>query len=106
MKISSWNINGFNSKLFGNKLNDIDFLNEIKNDELGNVVKKIYINDNLSHYYKQLAAKGRRLKKNREIIDTWTTNGIVKIKLHNDSIKTLTHQNDLDILFPNYDYFG
>ena len=81
-------------------------LKDIKNDELGNTVKKIYVNENLSHYYKQLAAKSRRLKKNIAIIDTWTINGIVKIKLNNESIKSLTHQNDLDVLFPNYDYFG
>ena len=33
-KISSWNINGYNSKLLGNKLCDVDFLNEIEGRDI------------------------------------------------------------------------
>ena len=74
-------------------------------EELGNSLKKIYVNKNLSQYNKLLAAKYRRLKNKREINDTWTRNGLVRIKLYDDSIKVITHQNDLDKMFPNFVYF-
>ena len=74
-------------------------------EELGNSVRNIYINDNLNKYYKELAAKCRRLRKNKKIKDTWTYNGIVTIKLNDDSIRYITHKNDLDRLFPNFSYF-
>ena len=40
---------------------------------------KLYINDNLNYYYRNLAAKCRRFKKQKLILDTWTTSGLVKI---------------------------
>ena len=80
-------------------------IKELKMDDLGDSVSKIYVNDNLSQYNNRLAAKCRRLKKKREIKDTWTTSGIVRIKLNDNSIKVITHKNDLDKLFPNFVYF-
>lgn len=66
---------------------------------------ELYINDYLCWYYKKLAAKCRRLKKNRDISDTWTFKGIVKIRLVDGSVRSIKHQIDLDKLFPNYVYF-
>lgn len=67
--------------------------------------KELYINDYLCWYYKKLAAKCRRLKKRKDISDTWTFKGIVKIRLLNESVRSIKHQVDLDRLFPNYSYF-
>ena len=39
MQISSWNLNGYNSRTIGNKLTDEDFLNEIKNDAIVSLVE-------------------------------------------------------------------
>ena len=39
LKISSWNINGYNSRNIGNKLLDKDFLDEIKHDGLVGIVE-------------------------------------------------------------------
>ena len=74
-------------------------------DELGDSVKDIYINENLSKFNKDIAAKCRRLKKKNKISDTKTSYGTVKIKLLNVSKKTIAHKNDLDRLFPDFVYF-
>lgn len=74
-------------------------------EDLGDEVKNIYFNENLNKYYNGLSAKCRRLKKKRKISDSWTLNGIVRIKLKDNSIKVITHQHDLDNLFPNFVYF-
>ena len=60
--------------------------------ECGDEVKNIYFNENLNGYYNQLEAKSRRLKKIRKISDTWITNGTVRIKLKDNSIRVITHQ--------------
>ena len=78
---------------------------DIKIVELGERVKHIYFNENLSKYNKDFAAKCRRLKRKKLIIDTWTSNGIVRIKLNDNTIKVISHQNDLDILFPDFVYY-
>ena len=78
---------------------------DVVNEALGDEVKNIYFNDNLNKYYKELSAKCRRLKKKRKISDTWTTNGTVRIKLKDNSMKVITHQHDLDKLFPGFVYF-
>ena len=39
MKISVWNLNGYKSRIIGNKLSDEDFLNEIKNDAIVSIVE-------------------------------------------------------------------
>lgn len=82
--------------------------NKIKNleiEKLGNSVNNIFVNENLCSYYKNLAAKCRRLWKKRKITDTWVSYGLVKIKFKDGLTKTITHQNDLDKLFPNFIYF-
>ena len=74
-------------------------------EDFGDSVKNIYINENLSKYNKSLSAKCRRLKKKHKINDTWVSNGLVRIKLMDNSIKIISHQNDLDLLFQNFVYF-
>ena len=68
-------------------------------------VKNIYFNENLNGYYNQLAAKSRRLKKIRKISDTWIGNWTVRMKFKDNSIRIITHQNDLDEPFPDFVYF-
>ena len=50
VKISAWNINGYKSRIVGNKLNDSSFLEEIKNDNIVTLVEthNTNIDDNLS----------------------------------------------------------
>ena len=78
---------------------------ELEREDLGDNVRNIYFNDNLNSYYKNLAAKCRRLKKKRQISDTFISNGTVRIKLKDNTMRVITHQHDLDKLFPNFVYF-
>ena len=55
---------------------------------------KLFINENLNWYYKNIAAKCRRLKKHSLILDTWTTGGLVKIKFKNGKDMIINHQSD------------
>ena len=81
-------------------------IKDINNDDLGAAVSDIYVNENLCGYFKQLSAKSRRLKRDGKIKDTWTSYGLVKIKLINNEIRVLSHNNDLEKLFPNFVYFN
>ena len=65
----------------------------------------IFVNENLCKQYKDIAAKCRRLKRKNMINATWSFNGIVKIKLNDNSIKVISHPNVLDRMFPNVVYF-
>ena len=94
-----------NRKICGSVLKNKKRIKDIKNEDFGNTVKNIYVNENYSQYFKQLSAKCRRLKKDGKIKDTWTSYGLVKIKLLNNTIRVISHQNDLDKLFPNFIYF-
>ena len=79
-------------------------IKELKIDGLN--TKNIYFNDNLCKHYKNLSARCRRLKSKKKIIDTWTENGIIKIKMNDKSVRVITHKNDLDKLFPDFVYFN
>ena len=46
MQISSWNINGYKSRILGNKLADEDFIEEIKGDLLVSLVETHVRGDN------------------------------------------------------------
>ena len=63
--------------------------------------KKIFISDNLNSYYKNIAAKCRRLKKRGLITNTWTNGGLVLIKTLEEKDILISHQSVLDKLFPN-----
>ena len=81
-------------------------IKDLNNDDLGTAVDNIYVNENLSQYYKQLSAKSRKLKRDGKIKDTWTSYGLVKIKTNTNEIRVISHQNDLEKLFPNFVYFN
>ena len=34
IQVSAWNIHGYKSKIIGNKMNDVEFLGEIKDDDI------------------------------------------------------------------------
>ena len=77
-------------------------------EHLGEAVcaSELYVNENMCSYYKELGAKSRRLYKRRKITDSWTSFGTVKIKLKDGTVKIITHQADLDKLFPDFIYFN
>lgn len=45
IKISCWNIQGFKSRILGNKLNDPDFLNEINDSDVIGVLETHIFNE-------------------------------------------------------------
>ena len=68
MKISSWNLNGFRSKHFGNKLCFSDFLEEIQDSEIVGL-QETHIHDAILNEleipgFKRIAYKNQMLKKN------------------------------------------
>ena len=46
IQLSSWNIHGFKSKIVGNKLFDGDFLKEIENDDIVDILETHVHNEN------------------------------------------------------------
>lgn len=95
------------------KICDEIFINKhkiknIKMEHLGETVcaSEIYVNENICSYFKELGAKSRRLFKRRKVTDSWTSFGTVKIKLKDGTVKIITHQADLDKLFPDFVYFN
>ena len=72
MKISTWNLNGYKSRIIGNKLIDEDFLNEIKNDAIVSLVET-HIHSEISE---KLCIPGFKLvtEKNR-VVNTRTPKG-------------------------------
>ena len=68
---------------------------------------KIFIQDNLSPYYSELAWKCRKLKKSQMIYDWWYRNEILFVKrTENENPKLVCHPNDIEALYPNFDYSG
>ena len=68
---------------------------------------KIFIQDNLSPYYSELAWKCRKLKKSQMIYDWWYRNEILFLKrTENENPKLVCHPNDIEALYPNFDYSG
>ena len=67
LKISAWNINGYKSVNLGNKLQDIDFLREIKEDDIVGL-SETHINDGVLDKlcipgFKRISFRNRPLKK-------------------------------------------
>ena len=66
---------------------------------------KIYINENLCPYYKKLAWKCRVLRREKVVINNWTRNGIVHIRIsEGDKYKKIFHESDLTALFPDFEF--
>ena len=63
---------------------------------------KIFLNDNLCPYYRGIYGKCKSLHRNKKSFAFWSLNGIVRIKIkENSEIKSITHDFDLHKLFPN-----
>ena len=61
---------------------------------------KIYINESLCPYYKKLWTKCRKLWDSKRILSFWVSNGSIRVKLINESVSIITHDCDLEKLFP------
>ena len=67
-------------------------------------IKTVYINESLCGYYKKLWYSCKKLYKNEYIHAFWTSNGTVKIRIHeNGKVHAISHETDLSILFPDVD---
>ena len=63
--------------------------------------KPTYINNSLCTYYKKLWAKCKNLHDNQVIHAFWISNGLIKLKvLETGNVHTVTHDIDLEVLFP------
>ena len=66
---------------------------------------KLFINDSLCPYYRVLYGKCKKLYKNGDIVNFWTYNGMVTIRIReNGNFTNILHENDLFKLFPNVDF--
>ena len=62
----------------------------------------VYINDSLCIYYKKLWPKCKKLHNNKLIYAFWISKGSIKLKVsENGNIHVITHDLDLEELFPN-----
>ena len=68
---------------------------------------KIFVNENLTNYNHQLAFNCRKLKREKLISKTYSSNGIIHIVqiLCNKPVKVF-HQSKLDELFPDFNFDG
>ena len=60
----------------------------------------LFINPNLCSYYKYLSPKCKALWSGKLISSFWVSNGSLQIKLGDDTVKSVTHKDDLKALFP------
>ena len=68
---------------------------------------KIYIQDKLSPYFSKLAWKCRKLKKASKINDWWFKNELIFLRrTENEAPKKISHNDDIDNLYPNFEYSG
>ena len=62
---------------------------------------KVFINESLCLYYKKLWSKCKRLWSAGHISAFWVRNGLLRIKLSNESVAIITHDCYLEKLFPD-----
>ena len=60
----------------------------------------LFINPSLCSYYKCLWSKCKALLSSKLISSFWVSNGSLRIKLGDDTVKSVTHKDDLKVLFP------
>ena len=60
----------------------------------------LFINPSLCSYYKYLWSKCKALWSGKLISSFWVSNGSLRIKLGDDTVKSVTHKDDLKALFP------
>ena len=61
----------------------------------------VFINESLCLYYKKLWSKCKSLWSAGHISAFWVRNGSLRIKLSNGSVSIITHDCDLEKLFPD-----
>ena len=66
---------------------------------------RLFVNNNLCPHMKDLAFNCRILKKKEVIADTWSFNGILKIKMNDGEIIRISHEVDLYNLFSEFEDF-
>ena len=62
---------------------------------------KVFINESFCFYHKKLWSKCKRLWSAGHISAFWVRNGSLRIKLSNGSVSIITHDCDLEKLFPD-----
>ena len=62
----------------------------------------LFINPNLCSYHKYLWSKCKALWSVKLISSFWVSNGSLRVKLEDDTVKSVTHKDDLKVLFPGY----
>ena len=74
---------------------------------IGTLNTEIFVNENLTTYNQQLAFNCRKLKREKLISKTYSSNGIIHIVqiLGNKPIKVF-HQSKLDELFTDFNFDG
>ena len=92
-----------NRKVCEKALKNRKSLKDVDKEMLGfDSSTKLYVNDSLCPYYKGLFGKCRKLRNDRKIFACWTYNGVVTIKItENSRFINILHDNDIYKLFPN-----
>ena len=68
---------------------------------------KIFVNENLTNSNHQLAFNCRKLKREKLISKTYSSNGIIHIvPIHGNKPIKVFHQSTLDELFPDFNFDG
>ena len=66
---------------------------------------KVFLNDSLCFYYRKLWGKCKDLFKAKKIFKFATSLGAIRVKIsENDSYKTIRHEDELNELFPGFEY--
>ena len=60
----------------------------------------LFINPSLCSYYKYLWSKCKALWSGKLLSSFWVSNSSLQIKLGDDTVKSVTHKDDLKALFP------
>ena len=63
--------------------------------QLRETKKEVYINEHLTKTASDIFAAARRLQKDRKILQTWTTNGKVMVKLLDNKTRPIFFKSDL-----------
>ena len=88
----------------GKDINEIRAEKKVEGRNLTSLVinTPIYINGSLCIYYKKLWIKCKKLQSNKLNHAFWTSNSFIKLKVsENGNIHVITHDVDLEELFPN-----
>ena len=59
----------------------------------------LFVNPSLCSYYKYLWSKCKSMRSCKLIYSFWASNGSQRIKLGEDTVKSVTHKDDLKALF-------